>query len=737
MLKKTLSILFILALFGVCILAYINMKRQSAFEQHNVFNFVGNNAALYVRVNNPIRLCSDNNENSEFLGQIFDNSPFIASLIQNIIPDIADTSFVASNNSIYVLSAIYVNDDNSFDIVHFIPLRKDTNIDHIAKKITDTATLNKNILLYELNDSKFYIHNLGDLIAVSSSFAALNNNFEQINSNQTLAQDALFTDAISSAGRYTDANIFINPLHFHNIINGMLNAKIDEKNSSFIKNIARWLILDVNITKNLCNLSGFIYVNNQNFLNLLNTQQKSELQTLKSLSPETLFAYTMQTGNTDSLLNAYNTFFSNTESNYFDKLTQMSDSLYVDIVPFIKALYPEEITLTYNTSQGWLTLIKVVNEENAATELSKLEKISSFTEIIPEVFGNFFAINKGKEVSIVNDFIVIAKNKISTINNKGILSINSDYIVDASITALYANTNGISKFFNVERKKNKDFFKTIFVEIIPSNKKFYLNANIAFESSNVQKQTAKANTDNTTQNVIDAIEKISPVNPISEKTKIILRHTIENNIDKQKYTLTQYNDNTIELTNANARLLWQKSIDEKIESNIFVLNPLNKGIAYLLFNTENKIFMIDLSGKFMSGFPITLPSAATNSVAAFAYDKSLDYRIFIACTNKKIYVYNIKGDKVNGWREPKTQGLVQRPIEFLRMDGKDYLVAVDNDKIYVFNRKGYDRTVVKTKVQIPVNAEFEKLYRPARLRVQEKSGKQATINLINGKVTRK
>ena len=71
------------------------------------------------------------------------------------------------------------------------------------------------------------------------------------------------------------------------------------------------------------------------------------------------------------------------------------------------------------------------------------------------------------------------------------------------------------------------------------------------------------------------------------------------------------------------------------------------------------------------------------------------------------------------------------------MDGKDYLVAVDNDKIYVFNRKGYERTDVKEKVQIPLDAEFEKLYNPARLRVIEKSGKQATINLINGKVTRK
>ena len=737
MIKKTISILFIIALLGVCILGYINIKRQSAFERHNVFNFMGNNAMLYVRINNPVHICVSDNENSEFVELIYGNDKFIIPLIQNAIPDVADTSFVVHRNSACILSSVYVNEDNSFDFVHFIPVKKDDNIDRIATKITDTSAFDKNISRYRLNDYEFYACDFGDIVAVSSSWKALNNNQQQVDDNQTLAQDALFTDGIRSAGRYTDANVFINSRQLPDIINIALDAKIADSDSDFIKNIARWFILDANITKNLFNLNGFVSVNNQNFLNLLKTQQKSDLKTLKSLPPETLFAYTMQTGNIDSLLSAYNTFFSDTANSYFERLTQMGDTLYINVAEFIKTLYPEEITLTYNAQQGWVTLIKIINVQNAEEELNKLEKINLFTEIIPEVFGKIFALNKGRELSIVDNFIVIAKNKISHLSNQGILSINSDYIVDESIVAVYANPNGISKFFNVAKKRNKDFFKTIFVEIIPADKQFYLNSNISFESHSAQKQERKTDTDNAIQQIADTFANNIKTNIISEKGKIISRHTVENSIDKQKYTLTQYTDNTIELSDAGAKALWQKAIDEKIESNILVINPLNKGAAYLLFNTENKIFMIDFGAKAMQGFPIILPTAATNGVSAFAYDRNSDFRIFIACANKKVYVYNTNAEKVNGWREPKTNGMVQRPIEFLRMDGKDYLIAVDNDKIYVFNRKGYERTEVKEKVHIPVNAEFERLYNPARLRVKEKSGKQITINLLNGKITRK
>ncbi|MDR2653339.1 MAG: hypothetical protein LBC68_13720, partial [Prevotellaceae bacterium] len=506
---------------------------------------------------------------------------------------------------------------------------------------------------------------------------------------------------------------------------------ISDEDADFVRNLARWFILDADITKNLCNFNGFIYTNNQNFLNLLNTQQESEFKTLKALSHETLVAYSMQISNIDSLLNQYNAFLSNTENSYFDKLAQMSDSLYFDVADFIKSLYPEEITLTYNKSNGWMTLIKVLNAESAADELKKFDKSNLLPDIITTMFGKLFNLNKGKEISIVDNFIIISKNKIQNLKNNGIMSANSDYIIDESLAAFYANPVGISKLFDAPKKKADDFFKSIFIEIVPSNKNFYINSNIFLSSSTIQ---------NKPQEAIENHE--IPINDVQENTNaksanVILKQSVENNVDKQKYTVQQYENNLIELLDSKIKPLWTMDLDEKIEGNIFVINPFNKGTAYLLFNTENKIYMIDFSGKLMRGFPVVLPAAATNSVSVFAYDRTSDFRIFIACTNKKIYLYNTAGEHISGWKIPKTEGIVQSPLQFLRMDAKDYLVAFDDKKIYVFNRKGYDRVEIKESVKIPVNAEFEKLYKPARLRVKDRSGKQITINLTNGKVIRK
>jgi hypothetical protein len=550
---------------------------------------------------------------------------------------------------------------------------------------------------------------------------------QQVKNKQILAEDALFENEISTSGRHVDANIFIGSTQLPNLINTLLGTNISSEYCDFIKNIARWFILDADITKNLCNFSGFVYTDTHNFLNLLNTQQKSDLKTLKALSRETIVAYSMQINNIDSLLNGYNAFFGNTANSYFDRLVQISDSLYFDIEDFIKSLYPEEITLAYNQSYGWLTLIKVLNAESAVNELNKLKDESAILDIIKVMFGKLFCLNKGKEINIVDNFIVISENEIRNLKNTGILSINSDYIIDESLAAFYANPAGISKLFDAPEKKNKDIFKNIFIEIIPSNKKFYLNSNILLTSSDSQKKSQK-----TDENHAVAIEDTNV-----KQANIILKKTIENNVNKQKYAILQYGNNLTELTDSNAKPLWTINMDEKIESDIFVINPFNRGTAYLLFNTENKIYMIDFNGKSMPGFPVALPAAATNSLSVLAYDRTADFRIFIACTNKKIYLYNTAGENITGWKIPKTEGIVQSPIQFLRIDAKDYLVAFDDKKIYIFNRKGYKRTDVKETVKIPVNAEFEKLYKPARLRVKDRSGKQITINLINGKVTRK
>jgi hypothetical protein len=736
MIKKIISILFIAILLVVCVLGYISIKKQGTAEHYNVFGYVGNNAAIHIRINNPMQLSTSDSENSEFLNLIYGNDKFIALLVTNLIPDIADTNFVIRRNSIYVLSSAFVNEDRLLDFVHFIPVRKDADVkkilSNIATETTDTVNISNDISCYQIDKTKFYVYEFDNIIAVSSVFYALKSNIQQVRNKQTLADDALFTDGLRSAGRYVDANVFVNSSQLPQIVNALLGESISDTDSDFMKNIARWFILDADVTKNLCHLSGFIYTNSSNFLHLLKSQQKSELKILKELSPETLVAYSMQASNIDSLLNEYNNFFSNAENQYFDKLTQMSDSLYVDVVQLIKSLYPEEIALSYNPAHGWITLIKIISSQNAYNELQNLEKINHFADIVPQVFGKIFGLNKGKEISITDNFIVISKNKINNLKNSGILSINSDYIIDESLVAFYANPGGISQFFNVPKKKSKDVLKNIFIEIITADNRFYLNSNILLDSPSAQSKSQ-----NTAKNTKTTAVETETTKTQSKSANVILKKNIENDADKQKYTIFQYADNTIELKDARAKSLWTKSIDEKIGSDIFVINPFNKGTAYLLFNTENKIYLIDFRGKIMSGFPIALPAAATNSVSIFAYDKTADYRIFIACANKKIYLYNTNGQHVNGWRIPRTEGIVQRPILFLRMDARDYLIAVDNSKIYVLNRKGYMRTNVKEKVQIPVTTEFEKLYNPARLRVKDKSERQLTINLINGKVTRK
>ncbi|MDR2652626.1 MAG: hypothetical protein LBC68_10015, partial [Prevotellaceae bacterium] len=127
MIKKIISILFVVILIVICVLGYINIKDKSSSEPYNFLNFAGNNAVVHIRVNNPMQLINDN-ENSEFFNLIYADDKFIAPLITNLIPDIADTNFVVRRNSVYILSSAFVNESKSLDFVHLIPVKKYADI---------------------------------------------------------------------------------------------------------------------------------------------------------------------------------------------------------------------------------------------------------------------------------------------------------------------------------------------------------------------------------------------------------------------------------------------------------------------------------------------------------------------------------------------------------------------------------------------------------------------------------
>lgn len=171
-----------------------------------------------------------------------------------------------------------------------------------------------------------------------------------------------------------------------------------------------------------------------------------------------------------------------------------------------------------------------------------------------------------------------------------------------------------------------------------------------------------------------------------------------NHITGAKEIFIQDLRNNVYLINAAGRVLWKVPLNERIEGAIYMIDYYRNGKYQLLFSGHNYLHILDRNGNYVERYPVKLRSPATNSLALFDYDNNLNYRLFIAGEDKKVYSYDKTGNVVKGWNIFRTAGVVNSEINYFRVSGKDYIVAADETSIYFLDRKGNIRVNLKEPV---------------------------------------
>jgi hypothetical protein len=163
--------------------------------------------------------------------------------------------------------------------------------------------------------------------------------------------------------------------------------------------------------------------------------------------------------------------------------------------------------------------------------------------------------------------------------------------------------------------------------------------------------------------------------------------------------VVQDESNTLHLIGATGKVKWFKNINEPIIGEITQIDIYNNGKYQMLFNTASKIHLLDINGNEVTGYPIKLPSVATNQLSVFDYDKNGEYRILVGTIDNKILNFSKDGKAVVGWTAPPTKSILLNSIQHFVVEGKDYICANDiNGNIYLLNRKGELRQEVASKI---------------------------------------
>ncbi len=189
------------------------------------------------------------------------------------------------------------------------------------------------------------------------------------------------------------------------------------------------------------------------------------------------------------------------------------------------------------------------------------------------------------------------------------------------------------------------------------------------------------------ESLLDSAAAIKPVLVINHNTS-------------EKEIFVQDATNTVYLINSTGRILWEQHLEGRIMGDLFQVDFYKNGKLQYLFNTREKLHLIDRNGNYVERYPIFLRSGATNPIALFDYDNSRDYRLFVAGEDWKIYVYDLEGNVVAGWKFGKTESMVTGALQHFRINDKDYIVFSDKNRIYFLDRRGRERIKVKQRIVV-------------------------------------
>lgn len=171
-----------------------------------------------------------------------------------------------------------------------------------------------------------------------------------------------------------------------------------------------------------------------------------------------------------------------------------------------------------------------------------------------------------------------------------------------------------------------------------------------------------------------------------------------NHITGAKEIFIQDMKNNTYLINAAGRVLWKVPLNERIVSNIFMVDYFRNGKYQLLFSGKNYIHLLDRNGNYVERYPVRLRSPATNSMTVFDYDNNMNYRLFVAGEDHLIYSYDKTGSAVKGWTPYRTPGRITAEINYFKVSGRDYIVAADETSIYFLDRSGKKRMTLNQPV---------------------------------------
>src|SRR5690606_27793232 len=143
------------------------------------------------------------------------------------------------------------------------------------------------------------------------------------------------------------------------------------------------------------------------------------------------------------------------------------------------------------------------------------------------------------------------------------------------------------------------------LQIVSSNKQLPINVVVSYNAS--EKESSEYLWD--TQ-LADAMQGVP--------------HVIYNHRSKSKNILVQDKSNTIYLLTNTGSIQWKKQLNGPIMGHVEQIDIFANGKLQMVCNTQSSLYVIDVLGRDVKGFPVKLKNKASAPFQVFDYEKDND-----------------------------------------------------------------------------------------------------------------
>jgi hypothetical protein len=724
----------IIIIAGIIILI---ISKNTKNKNIDIYNYIPVDASVIIEIKSFNNLINKT-KNTAFYGELIKSEPFEQiknklNFIDSLIKINKKFSELINKNNLTIsfhtlakdklFEIIYLNLDNTFDNSSFIQFINQLSPKHqVSKRIYE----NKKIFQYKDSLKNFYFSIIENILILSSSDILIEKVIREFSINKSVFKEKNFYKIKASASAFAEANIYLNYRTIPSAILSVLNK--DYNHLKINPPLADWAAFDLSIKKDAVLLNGITISDNNaaNYYSLFYNQSPASLETEKIIPSDISAFYIFRINNYDTFIKQCKQFLtkSGKDRNYSVEINTIERKYNFNIENFTKDIFDNEAALIFFEDPD-LNIAVVKTKSQSITHDYLKQILSSETN-----FKNVPIQKLQQKINIDDEVSVIVYNLPIT-NLPSLMFANIFWKTPFSYFSFYNNYLIFSNSIKSIKQFHKDNLlrKTIINE--PAYKSFtqYLSSKANFYFYFNTPKGQKFLSDNLNPSLIKQINKNFDIFKkfetlafqfsseenifynniclrylpfISERPKTVWESKLDTTIISKPTLLTNFKtgqreifvydiNNNIYLLSNSGRILWKLQLPEPIISNIYQVDYYKNNKLQILFNTKNFIFLIDRNGNYVDRFPVKLRSPATNGISLFDYENNKDYRIFVATASKKIYVYDIKGNLINGWNFETSDQIVTKEIQFFRIDNKDYIIFSDQIKSYFLDRKGNER----------------------------------------------